>query len=46
MDLIGYPDCLPYTLHTNELLGSLSMALPGRGINIMSYYYCWLYYYT
>jgi hypothetical protein len=31
-DLIGYLVCLPYTLQTNELLGSLAIALPGFGL--------------
>jgi hypothetical protein len=32
-DQIGYLVCLPYTLHTNELLGSHAIALPSFGIN-------------
>jgi hypothetical protein len=34
MNLIGYKDCLPYTLHTNELLGSLAIAPPDFRINV------------
>jgi hypothetical protein len=33
--LIDYIVCSSYTLHTNELLGSLAIALPGWGINII-----------
>jgi hypothetical protein len=35
-DLIGYLVLLPCTIYTNELLGSLAIALPGFGINIIS----------
>jgi hypothetical protein len=28
-----FPSLFPYTLHTNELLGSLATALPDFGIN-------------
>jgi hypothetical protein len=36
MGLIGFPVCLPYyTLHINELLGSLAIALPGFRINVI-----------
>jgi hypothetical protein len=34
-DLIGYLVCLPYTLHTNELLGSIASALLGFGLILL-----------
>jgi hypothetical protein len=37
-DLIGYPSFVPHTLHTNELLGRLVIALPGFGINVILNY--------